>query len=298
MRVFVTGATGFVGTAVVQELIQAGHQVLGLARSDAAAAALLAAGAEVQRGDLEDLASLRRGVANADGVIHTGFIHDFARFQAVCETDERAIEAIGAELAGSNRPFIVTSGAALVAPGRMATEADLHQAKSATYPRASEHAAMVLAANGVNASVVRLPPSVHGAGDHGFVPILINLAREKGVSAYVDEGLNRWTAVHRQDAAKVYRLALERASAGARYHAIAEEGIAFKEIAEVIGRHLHIPVVAKSGEDAAKHFGWFAGFAKIDCPASSQLTREALGWQPEQTGLIADIETADYFKTE
>jgi nucleoside-diphosphate-sugar epimerase len=297
MRVFVTGATGFIGTAIVRELIGAGHQVIGLARSDAAAQALTAAGAEVHRGDIEDLDSLRSGAKASDGVIHAGFIHDFARFKEVCEADRLAIEAIGEALAGSDRPFIITSGTALVSPGRLATEDVIPAAGSASHPRvASEEAADAVVALGVRASVLRLSPSVHGDGDHGFVPMLINIAREKGVSAYVGEGLNRWTAVHRLDAARLYRLALENATAGIRFHGVAEEGIAFKAIAEAIGKHLDIPVVSISPEDAAANFGWFAGFAAIDIPASSKVTRERLNWHPVQPELIADMEQGSYFK--
>lgn len=295
MRVFVTGATGFVGSAVVQELISAGHQVLGLARSDSSAQALAATGAEVHRGDLEDLDSLRRGAADADGVIHTGFIHDFPRFKEVCEVDKKAIEIIGAVLAGSDRPLIVTSGTALVSPGSLATE-DINPPFNPAWPRASEQAADAVAALGVRTAVVRLSPSVHGDNDHGFIPILINTAREKGVSAYVGEGLNRWTAVHRLDSAVLYRLALENATSGARFHGVAEEGIAFKDIAEMIGKQLNIPVVSKSAEEAAEHFSWFAGFAAIDCPASSKLTQERLGWHPVQSTLLADMEQGTYFK--
>jgi len=298
MRVFVTGATGFIGSVIVQELIREGHQVLGLARSDAAAKSLAAAGAKVHRGHVENLDSLRSGAAASDGVIHTGFIHDFSKFKEVCEVDRHAIEALGAEFVGSDRPLIVTSGTALVSPGHLATEENVPASDSTTSPRiASEEAAAAVAARGVRVSVVRLSPSVHGDGDHGFVPTLISLAREKGVSAYVGDGLNRWTAVHRLDAAHLFRLALEKGFAGARYHGAAEEGIAFRDIAEVIGRRLNIPVVAKSREEAADHFGWFAIFAGLDCPASSKLTQEQLGWQPKQPRLIPDLDrSAHYFK--
>jgi nucleoside-diphosphate-sugar epimerase len=295
MRVFVTGATGFIGSAIVQELINAGHQVLGLARSDAGAKSLTAAGAQVHRGDLEDLESLRSGAATADGVIHTAFIHDFSKFAANCEIDKHAIEALGSVLAGSDRPLVVTSGTALLTPGRLATEDTAPPAEHPTIPRVSEQAAFALTERGVRTSIIRLPPSVHGEGDHGFVPLVIGIAREKGAAAYINEGLNHWPAVHRLDAALLYRLVLEQGSAGARYHAIAEEGVPFREIAEVIGRRLSVPVVSKTPEEAKDYFGWFAHFAAIDNLASSQRTRETLGWQPKQPGLIADLDNPRYF---
>jgi len=292
MRVFVTGATGFIGSAVVSELIGAGHQVLGLARTDEGAQRLTAAGAEVQRGSLEDLESLRSGAAAADGVIHLAFIHDFSQYLAAAATDQRAIEAMGSVLAGSNRPLVVTSGLAGFAPGRLATEEDV----PGHFARASEQAALALVPQGVRAMVARLAASVHDAGDHGFVPYLIQLARQKGEAAYVGEGQNRWPAVHRRDAARLFRLAVEKGVAGARYHGVADEGIALRDLTAIIGRQLNVPVVSKSAEEADAHFGWIARFVGLDLAASSAFTQQWLDWHPTHPGLLDDLEHGDYFE--
>jgi len=290
MRVFVTGATGWVGATVVEELIGAGHTVLGLARSDAGAATLAASGAEVVRGSIEDFDMLGRAAAGADGVIHTAFNHDFSKFVENSAADRAAIEALGRALEGSDRPLLVTSGLAFLADGRLADEDDLPHPVSTASPRASELAAAALAERGVRVSSIRLSPSVHGAGDHGFVAMLIGIARTTGVSVYAGDGANRWPGVHRIDAARLYRLALERGASEARYHAVAEEGVPFRAIAEAIGRGLGVPTLSKSPEEAAAHFGWFARFAAIDAPSSSARTRALLGWEPTQIGLIDDID--------
>jgi nucleoside-diphosphate-sugar epimerase len=289
VRIFVTGATGFIGSAVVTELLQAGDEVIGLARSDHAVAALEAAGATPHRGDLEDLDSLRAGAEAADGVIHTAFVHDFSRLADSGRIDLRAVET----LADSGRPLIITSGTALVTPGRTATENDTSEPEGAGSHRApSEHAA--LARGGV---VVRFPPTVHGEGDHGFVPVLIGVARERGVSAYVGDGANRWAAVHRRDAAHLFRLAIESAPAGTVLHGVAEEGIPTREIAEVIARHLDVPTTSISADEAVEHFGWIGRFFGIDVPASSAITQERLSWAPTHPGLIEDLEAGHYFPT-
>ena len=292
MRVFVTGATGFIGTAVVKDLLKAGHQVLGLSRSDEGATALLAAGAEVHRGNLEDLDSLRSGATRSDGVIHAGFNHDFSRFVQNCEDDRRAIEAIGDVLAGSGRPLVVTAGIAPT-PGRATTEDDATSDNGT--PRVSEPTALALVARGVRATVVRLP-QVHDRDKAGIVSYLIPLARQKGISAYVGAGLNRWSAVHRLDAAPVFRLALEKGAAGSRFHAVGEEGVSLREIAEAIGRGLKIPVVSLSHEEAAGHFGWLGMFSGMDNSASSALTQQRLDWQlAQRPGLIDDLDHFNEF---
>ncbi len=294
MKIFLTGATGFIGSAIVPELIKAGHQVLGLTRSAAGAHSLIAAGAEVHRGDLQDLASLRSGAAASDGVIHTAFIHDFSKFKENCEIDKQAIEALGSVLAGSDRPLIVSTGTAgAAAPGQVATE-DHVVPPDLPFPRVSEQTALSL--KGVNASVMRLP-QVHDTIKQGLITYLIAVAREKGVSAYAGDGRNRWAAAHVSDVARLYRLAIEKHEAGAKYHAVGEEGVPMRDIAETIGRGLKVPVASLSPEKAAAHFGWLAMFAGLDMPASSALTQQRLGWRTTGPGLIADLEKMRYFET-
>jgi nucleoside-diphosphate-sugar epimerase len=306
MRVFVTGASGWIGSAVVPELLGAGHQVLGLARSDASADALAAAGAEVHRGTLDDVDSLQDAAAASDGVIHLAFKHDLAfsgDFQGAADADRRAVETFGEALAGSDRPFVIASGTLGLAPGRVATEQDGHGPASAMAglgggPQtrwATAELVLSLASRGVRSSVVRLPPTNHGDGDNGFVAILVGIARDKGLSGYIGDGTNRWPAVDRLDSARLFRLALENAPAGSTLHAVADEGVPIRDIAEVIGRHLDLPVVAISPEDAGEHFAWLAGFLAADSPASSALTQELLGWHPTHLGLIADLEQGHYF---
>jgi len=305
MRVFVTGASGWIGSAVVPELIDAGHQVTGLARSDSSAAALTSAGAEVLRGTIDDLDTLRDAAAACDGVIHLAFKHDVAfsgGFEAAAGADRRAVEAFGEALADSGRPFVIASGTLGLVPGRVATERDgldpgfaAHLDEGPRTRLGTAHLTLSLASRGVRSSVLRLPPTVHGDGDHGFMATLAGIARDKGVSGYIGDGSNRWPAVHRFDAAHLFRLAVEQAPAGSVLHAVADEGVPIRAIAEVIGRHLGEPVAAIAPEDAAGHFTWMSGFIGIDSPASSELTRELLGWQPVQPGLLDDLDKGHYF---
>lgn len=296
MKVFVTGATGFVGTAVVRELLAQGHQVLGLARSDRSADTLGKMGAEILRGDLEMPETLRHGARTTDGVIHTGFVHDFSRFAEACAVDRTAIETLGTAIESTKKPFIVTAGVAFLdAAGPLTVEADPAFPPSGTYPRASEAAAMALSNRGIPVNIMRLPPSVHGKGDHGFVPMLIDIARRTGRSAYIGDGHNVWPAVHVGDAARAYRFAVERGASAETYHAVAEQGIPFREIAEAIAKGLGIPCVSLSVVEAQDHFDWFFGFASIGQRASSDWTRARLHWNPTGPGLLADIMNAGYF---
>ncbi|EYF04843.1 SDR family oxidoreductase [Chondromyces apiculatus] len=298
MRVFVTGATGFIGTAVVRELLGAGHEVLGLARNDAAAEALARSGAAAHRGDLSDVESLAAGARACEGVIHLAFIHDFSAYAAAVETDRKAIEALAGALEGSGKALVVTSGTALLTPGRTGTEEDAPERGHTLGQRgASEQVVLEAAGRGVRASVVRLPPSVHGAGDHGFVPTLIEIARRTGFSGFVGDGANRWPAVHRGDAARLFRLAVEKAAPGTRLHGVAEEGVAMRAIAEVIGAGVGVPVRSVAAEEAAAHFTWLAKFAAVDNPTTSARTRASLGWRPEGPGLLTDMRENGYFLT-
>jgi nucleoside-diphosphate-sugar epimerase len=296
MRVFVTGATGWIGSVVVRELLSAGHQVTGLARSDSSAARVTAAGAEVFLGSLEDTDGLKVAAAAADGVIHTGYVHDFSPTgdpAAAAALDGRVIAAFGDALAGTGKPLVVASGLPAAPAGGVSTE-DVRSVDPA-HPRESEPAALAVADRGVRASVVRLPPSVHGEGDYWFIPIFIDIARKTGLSAYIGDGANVWPAVHRVDAARLFRIALEQAPAGTLLNAVADEGVPFREIAEVIGRHLQVPAKSIAPEDARDQFGALAGFAAIDVPASSAITRQRFGWQPVEPGLIADLDEGHYF---
>ena len=295
MKVFVTGASGFVGSAVVKELLQAGHQVLGLVRTAPAAEALIKAGAEPHYGDLDDLESIKKGAAQCDAVIHTAFNHDFTRYKANCENDRKVILALSEVLAGSDRPLIVTSGIGLLSLNRPITENDAPPGSDLIPRAATEEAANMVAARGVNTYIVRLPPTVHGQGDHGFIPIIVGLAKEKQQSVYIGEGNNHWPAVHRFDAAVLYRLIAEKQPVQKVYHAVAEEGIPFKQIATAIGEGLQVPIVSKERKDAEAHFGWFTHFASMDCAASSELSRQSLGWTPQQPGLSEDLVPGVYF---
>ncbi|TWR25155.1 SDR family oxidoreductase [Mucilaginibacter pallidiroseus] len=295
MRVFVTGASGFVGSAVVNELLSAGHTVLGLVRSDSAVQKLQQAGAEAYQGDVNDIEVITKCAAECDAVIHTDFNHDFSKYKQNCEDDRRVITAFAEALKGTDKPLVITSGVGLLQLGRVVNENDALPANSEEIPRAaSEEAAIAAAANGVNAYIVRLPSSVHDAGDHGFVPMVIGISKEKGKSGYINDGLNKWPAVHRSDAAKVYRLVIEQQPAQRVFHAVGEEGIAFREIAQAISKHLHLPLVSLNPDKAKEHFTWFAHFASFNSPSSNQITCDTLGWKPTGIGLIQDMEQS-YF---
>ncbi len=302
MRVFVTGASGWIGSAVVPELIGSGHQVVGLARSDTSADALTAAGAEVVRGTIDDLDVLGNTAAASDGVIHLAFKHDTAftgDFQGAAEADRRAVDAFGDALAGTDRPFVLASGLVGLLPGRVATERDRPTIDDSpvSIRWATAQAVLALASRGIRSSVVRLSPTCHGEGDNGFMAALVAIARAKGVSGHVGDGTNRWPAVHRLDAARLFRLAVEKAPAGSVLHGVAEEGVPIRDIAEVIGRQLGLPVTSVAPEAAPEHFTWLSRFLGLDAPSSNTLTRELLGWQPTQPGLLEDLEEGHYFRT-
>lgn len=295
MRIFVTGASGFVGSAIVKDLLAAGHSVLGLARSEKSANALIRMGAKVHRGDIYDLESLKQGAAVCDAVIHTAFNHDFSKFKENCETDRLVIQALGVALADSGKPLVITSGIGLLHNPGLKLESDVPPHSDQIPRAASEEAANALAANGVDVYIVRLPPTVHDRGDHGFIPMIIGMAKEKRESVYIEKGNNQWPAVHRLDAAVVYRMIVEQRPAQKVFHAVAESGIAFRLIAEAIGNGLYLPTVSKSAEDAKEHFTWFTHFASLDCPASSEQTRTVLGWKPQEISLIDDLNVGGYF---
>jgi nucleoside-diphosphate-sugar epimerase len=305
MRFFITGASGWIGSAVVPELIGSGHQVVGLARSDASAAALVAARAEVELGTLDDLDILHKAAAGSDGVIHLAFNHDIAftgDFQGAADADRRAVETFGDALAGSGRPLVIASGMLGLEPGKTATERDGHSSEISAMGLGPEtrhgtaELTLAFASRNVRSSIVRLPPTCHGDGDNGFMAALVGIARAKGVSGYVGDGANRWPAAHRLDAAPVFCLAVENVPSGSTLHAVAEEGVPVRDVAEAIGRHLDLPVVSVSPEEAGDHFGFLARFIGADNPASSALTRELTGWHPTHPGLIDDLDQGHYFR--
>ena len=296
MRIFVTGATGFIGSAIVHELLGGGHQVVGLSRNKEAADKLAGWGAQAHQGDLSDTDNLASGARQCDGVIHTAFGHDFSKYKEAGETDRLVVDAVARALEGSDKPFIITSGTLLLTPGRIGTENDAaaHDSPSAIRTP-SEEAAMAAAGKGVRSGIVRLPPSVHGPEDHGFIPAMIDVARKKGFSAFIDDGLNRWPAVNRLDAARLFRLAVEKTGYGTRLHAVAEDGVPVRKIAEAIGEGLGIPVRSIAADEAQAHFDWLAMAVPVDNPTSSDITRQTFGWQPRENGLLQDLRESGYF---